>query len=364
MIHNILFRQSEAADPYAVYRQRLQEQPVCFDPAGDLWAVHAYHDCKTILHHPAAKIPAVCMEGLNEAALLLSGKLVRLSNPPQHSMFREVTIQLHQQIQPVAMDKVLKDLFSERETDWIKDVCQRLPALLILKGLDFSKADIALITGCIPRLVNMMLPVKTTAQIAAINAVAADIYDVMSAHLQKRHIVDREQIPVAVSNLTGLLIQSYDAGSGLLANALLHFLRTGERPQHKQDLKASVLETLRFDPPIQHTRRMITEDLQVGDHLIPKGAVVVVVLAAANRDEQQFTRPDQFDPGRTNNDTHLTFGAGIHQCIAHRFATGMTTDALSWLFEHYPDVRLKQPVITYAPLYNARIPDNMLITLK
>jgi cytochrome P450 len=364
MTHKILFRQSEVSDPYAVYRQRLQSAPVCFDAAANIWAVHTYSDCKTVLQHPMAQIPAVPMDGLNEAALLLSGKLVRLSNPPQHTMSREVAMQLHQEIQPVPVHVILKELLTAPETDWVKDVCQRLPALLILKGLRFSQSDVALITGCIPRLVGMMLPVKTPAQVAAINAVAADIYEVVSEHLQRMNIVDHECIPVAVSNLVGLLIQSYDAGSGLLSNALLHFLRIGERPPDKQYLRASVLETLRFDPPIHHTRRTITADLQLKDNTIPEGATIVVMLAAANRDEQQFANPDQFDPYRSNNHTHLTFGAGIHQCAAHRFSTGMTTDALAWLFEHYPHVRLKELLIHYAPLLNARIPDNMLITLK
>lgn len=364
MTNKILFRQSEVPDPYTIYQQRLQEQPVCFDPVDNVWAVHSYQDCNTVLRHPMALIPAACMDGLNESALLLSGKLVRLSNPPQHSVLKEVAMQLHQQIHPVPVDVVLKELLTERETDWIKDVCQRLPALLILKGLRFRQADMALITGCIPRLVSMMLPVKTFAQIAAINAVAADIYEVISEHLQRVDIIDREHIPAAVSNLAGLLIQSYDAGSGLLANAMLHFLRGGRLTEDKQHLRAAVTETLRFDPPIHHTRRVITEDLQLGNYLIPEGSMIIVVLAAANRDEQQFAVPNQFDPGRANNHTHLTFGAGIHQCVAQRFATGMTTDTLSWLSEHYPDVQLKQPVIRYAPMLNVRIPDNMLITLK
>jgi len=364
MTRKILFRQSEVSDPYTVYRQRLQKEPICFDAAANIWAVHAYIDCKTILEHTMSQIPAVSMEGMNEAALLLCGKLVRLSNPPQHTMLREVTMQLHQEIQPIAVEAVLKELLTAPETDWVKDVCQRLPALLILKGLRFSQSDIALITGCIPRLVSMMLPVKTTAQVAAINAVAADIYEVLAEHLQRMNIVDREYIPTAVSNLAGLLIQSYDAGSGLLANALLHFLRVGERRHDKQYLRASVLEIVRFDPPIHHTRRTISADLQLSAHTIPAGATIIVVLAAANRDEQQFAHPDQYDPYRSNNHTHLTFGAGIHQCIAQRFSTGMTTDALAWLFEHYPQVRLKEPLIQYAPLFNARIPDSMLITLK
>ena len=48
------------------------------------------------------------------------------------------------------------------------------------------------------------------------------------------------------------------------------------------------------------------------------GAVVLVLICAANRDPVQFHAPDSFDVARHPNN-HVAFGDGIHACIgAHR----------------------------------------------
>ncbi len=101
MQHKVLFHQQEVADPYAIYQWQLSEGGVHFDLYNALYAVYSYRDCRIVLQHPSAIIPPVSMEGLNEAALLLSASLVRLSNPPYHATNRDVAGQLHQHIRPV-----------------------------------------------------------------------------------------------------------------------------------------------------------------------------------------------------------------------------------------------------------------------
>ena len=48
---------------------------------------------------------------------------------------------------------------------------------------------------------------------------------------------------------------------------------------------------------------------------IPKGAVVIPVLANGNLDSKKFEGPETFVLGRPNANQHLTFGKGIHTCI-------------------------------------------------
>ena len=61
--------------------------------------------------------------------------------------------------------------------------------------------------------------------------------------------------------------------------------------------------------------RQTTEDVGFGDTTIPKGEVVLTIVASANRDETQFEDPDTFDMHRSNAKAHLGFGLGIHNCI-------------------------------------------------
>jgi cytochrome P450 len=157
---------------------------------------------------------------------------------------------------------------------------------------------------------------------------------------------------MAVSNLAGLLIQSFDAGRGTLSNTLLHSLK------HEQQ---DVTETLRFDSPIHNTRRIATEDI---DQNIKKGQSILIVLASANRDEKQFLHADTYDSSRSNNSTLLTFGAGAHACLAKQLSVNMATEALNFLFTTYPNTRLIQQGIEYEPLINARLPKQLLISLQ
>ena len=56
--------------------------------------------------------------------------------------------------------------------------------------------------------------------------------------------------------------------------------------------------------------RLATEDVQVGDVLVGKGELVLVLVEGANYDPDAFPDPDQVDLERPNASTHLSFGGG------------------------------------------------------
>ncbi|MFX6202024.1 cytochrome P450, partial [Acinetobacter baumannii] len=55
-------------------------------------------------------------------------------------------------------------------------------------------------------------------------------------------------------------------------------------------------------------------DTVMGGHVIPKGAAVMAVLAAANREPRRFADPDALDFDRAEN-RHLAFGWAAHFCF-------------------------------------------------
>jgi cytochrome P450 len=147
----------------------------------------------------------------------------------------------------------------------------------------------------------------------------------------------------AVSTAILLLIAGHETTVNLLANGLLALLR---HPEHLARLRkdsalapAIVEEVLRFDPPGQFRTRKALAEIEIAGTRIAKGAPIVLLFAAANRDPRQFRAPDQFDPDRSDNQ-HLGFGYGLHYCLGAQLARMEASVALAVLARRLVDPRL------------------------
>jgi hypothetical protein len=254
-----------------------------------------------------------------------------------------------------------------------------LPALLLLNSFGFTEPDTEFILHQMAHLAKLISPVKTSEHISSINSISKEVYERIKNHIlasnfykkiisvlpEKYGLVSEEVLLLCICNLTGLLIQGYDAGRGLLSNSLLQILTRNQSVEHftKEYIQQSVVETLRFDPPVHNTRRIATENFQLGDIEIRKEETLLIVMAAANRDPLQFANPSAFDICRANNSTHLTFGTGMHRCLANHYSVNMATETLAWLFEKYKKITLTETNISYEPLVNVRLPKNIFISL-
>ncbi|NUT54133.1 MAG: cytochrome P450, partial [Saccharothrix sp.] len=94
----------------------------------------------------------------------------------------------------------------------------------------------------------------------------------------------------------------------MIASALYRLLASGwDGPPDRLDRRAVVTEALRLDSPVQSSvNRYAVEDLDLGGERVRQGDIVVVSLAAANRDPARFAEPDEFRPARTRS--NLAFG--------------------------------------------------------
>ena len=240
-----LFLQSEVQNPYKLYETMLRENPVYWDSSNNLWAIYSYEGCKTILCNPLAHIPATNhsnKDGLNEYALLITGKLARLSNGVQHEMAKQAAMLLFDNMKAIAtndiIEKHLEKVNEKGRIDWVNSICKKLPLMAVLKSFDFNEEDCDFILGKIEQLAKIMLPNKTPEQVAAINEISKEIYTITEKHLpatnfykpllnsisEKYKTGQDETASLCVSNLIGLFIQSYDAGRGILSNSLLQVI--------------------------------------------------------------------------------------------------------------------------------------------
>jgi cytochrome P450 len=103
----------------------------------------------------------------------------------------------------------------------------------------------------------------------------------------------------------------------------------------------AVDEVLRVDPPVLLTGRMTTAATEVVDVAMPRGTVMVGLLAGANRDPAVFPDPDTFDVSRENARDHVSFSAGRHYCLGAALARMEGEVGLRTLFDRYPDLRVE-----------------------
>jgi cytochrome P450 len=99
-----------------------------------------------------------------------------------------------------------------------------------------------------------------------------------------------------------------------------------------------VEETLRYDGPVETTTpRIALEETEIGGVRVPRGAIVLIAMAAADRDPARFPDPDRFDV-RRDAQGHTAFGYGIHYCLGAPLARLEAEVALRSLLERCPDL--------------------------
>jgi len=135
-----------------------------------------------------------------------------------------------------------------------------------------------------------------------------------------------------------------------------------ERLRHEPDLVVPLVEELlRYEPPVQMLpNRAALADINIAGTTIPKGAPVVLMLAAADRDPKRFLDPDRFVPDRTDNQ-HLGSGSGIHYCFGAPLARVETQVALPALARRLKNPRLVTDPPPYRPNPVLRGPRHLVI---
>jgi cytochrome P450 len=143
-------------------------------------------------------------------------------------------------------------------------------------------------------------------------------------------------------------------GTGLLTLLREPGLLTAVRTDPAR-LAPAIEEFLRYEPPAPVVlRRFPVEDITIGGVPVPRGETVLLVVGAANRDPEAFPAPDEVNPDRPGG--HLTFGHGIHYCLAASLARVELEVALGTVVRRFPALRLAVPAddIRWRPSFRTR----------
>jgi len=159
------------------------------------------------------------------------------------------------------------------------------------------------------------LPASGTSAYAALRDAVADTVATQAPTLTREE---------ASSNAAILLFGGIETTEGMIATLLLHLLADQDTLRSVREdralLSAAVEESLRLEPAAAVVDRYATSGVDLAGVHIPQGALVVVSLAAANRDPAAFEDPDRFDLHRPAGRSNLAFATGPHVCLGMHLA--------------------------------------------
>ncbi|MFJ9629161.1 cytochrome P450 [Streptomyces sp. NPDC101175] len=175
------------------------------------------------------------------------------------------------------------------------------------------------------------------------------------------HLTDEE----IVSTLQLMVAAGHETTISLIVNAVVnlstHPVQRALVLAGEADWSSVVEETLRHSTPTSHVLiRFATEDVQVGDQVLPAGDALIVSYAAIGRDEQAHgPTAGEFDITRTSENRHISFGHGPHVCPGAALSRLEADVALPALYERFPQLDLavaaselrNKPVVTQNDIF-------------
>lgn len=144
-----------------------------------------------------------------------------------------------------------------------------------------------------------------------------------------------------LTNLVSMLVAGHETTVTLIGNGMLLLLRDPEQMARLRAepalIRTAIEEFMRLEPGGNMILRVALEDMEVAGVTIPKGAPVIGLIGAINRDPARFERADDLDVGRPAN-AHFTFGGGAHFCIGAPLARLEAQIAFAALLEAFESI--------------------------
>lgn len=201
------------------------------------------------------------------------------------------------------------------------EVLTRVVALAkVFDAANLTPADLTDINTALPWLHDYLGDLLATRRASPGGPTLAGMYWEESAS-------DRLAVADFVDNMLFLFHAGFETTMGLVSNGFAALL---DHPEQLRRLRAdpalvpsAVEEFLRYDAPIQNVIRVAREPVEVAGQKIRAGRTVLLLLGAANRDEEVFRDAARLDVGRDPN-PHLGFGGGLHHCVGTALARLMS----------------------------------------
>lgn len=356
-------------DPYSVYRRLRSTEP--FHRFMGTWVLTRYRDVTTILRdrrfssmlfpETIARNKPYFKNVERDPIEAFAAKAIVFTENPDHTRLRQLVnpsfnpkaIQRERPLIERVADELLQEGLVKGHMDGIADFAEPLPLKVTAERIGLPKEILPDVRDWTHVIRQLLDPGSMTKD------VYEHVYDALYAFIDRlRRILPERRSNPGHDLMSQLLashhrgdkltddevmltcIMSFVAGTEttkfLIGNGILALLRHPDQLQNLHDnphsIGRAVNEVLRYDAPLQQTKRVALEDVALAEVTIKKDEQVLLCLGAANRDPEQFDEPDRFNITRNNIHTHLGFGHGMRTCLGGVMASLEAEVAFQKLF--------------------------------
>lgn len=380
------------ANPYPVYADLAEREPVHFCPALGGWAILRHSDCVAALADDRLK--ANRMESVlrvkfphenlapDDIYHRFTGNVMMYTDPPLHDSLRRstqpgFTRAAHEHysavIERVASDLVATVPTGKREIDAVSELAARLPVNAAVKAFGLPEEDLPEV---LPRVETIMTywsgpraqPVALKGllhELTELHAYALGLVQGKRGKVLPETVIARLAAAQAtntdcsleqtIHQLVLLLIALFAPTTpGSVSSGMLSFATNPAQIERFLGDRAAMdnvaNEVVRYNASNQFTWRLAGEAMEIRGVRVEAGQMVIPFLGAANRDPSVFENPNAFDLGRSNSGRHLSFGSGIHSCLGRQIASLEIRWFFAALFRRFPRIRLASE-----PLWNENL---------
>jgi pimeloyl-[acyl-carrier protein] synthase len=371
------------ADPYPLYRELRDTDPVFWDPYLHAWVVTRYQDVVAVLtRFSADRTPTpehFDVLGAPEVSPIarVMVRQMLFMDAPAHTRLRRLAgpaftpakvRSLRGHIQDIA-DRLIDHVLARGSNtlELMADFAEPLPAIVTAEMLGVPVADYKKLKDWSVTFAEMLgnfqhNPDRLGGVLEAVENLTgyfADaireqrrnprdgvVHALVSADLDGDRLSDDE----IVANCIVTMVGGLETTTNLIGNGILTLLRN---PGHLACLRKdpsstprAVEELLRYESPSQHTARLAPHDLVLGGKSITERQAVIAVMAAANRDPERFPEPDRLDFDRTDN-RHLAFGWAAHFCFGAPLARLEGQVAFDTLLRRFPRFEMTDEPLSF-----------------
>jgi cytochrome P450 len=166
------------------------------------------------------------------------------------------------------------------------------------------------------------------------------ISDLAHAELDGERLSDEEIFSFVRLLLPAGVETTYRSTGNLLLTLLCNPDQLEAVRADRGRMAQAIEESLRYETPLLNITRLATRHTDIGGVPVPAGSTVMLMLAAANREEDRYPEPDRFEMARAEPKPHISFGHGPHICLGMHLARMEMRVALNLLLDRLPGLRL------------------------